>query len=109
MPQIKSRKANVMLLVGILSLCLLQIVLVSATDTSAYDQILKPVQAIYDLVKYAVTVIAGLVLLVAGVTYISSGSDPIKRDKAKNMVMYVLIGLGVIWAAPFVVQLILGT
>ena len=83
--------------------------LVSAADTTAYDQILQPIQAIYDLVKYSVTIIAGLVLLFAGIQYVTSGSDPMKREKAKNMVMYVLIGLAVIWAAPFIVKLVLGS
>jgi len=46
-------------------------------------------------------------MLFAGITYISSGSDPGKREKAKSMVMYVIIGLAVIWAAPFIVDLIL--
>jgi len=76
--------------------------------TPNFDDILRPLMTIYDLVKYAATIIAGLVMLVAGITYISSGSDPGKREKAKNMVMYVIVGLIVIWAAPFVVDLILG-
>lgn len=89
-------------------LALTQLALVSAADQSDYEEILKPLTTIYDLVKYAATVIAGLVMLFAGITYISSGSDPGKREKAKEMVMYVIIGLIVIWAAPFVVDLILG-
>jgi len=94
---------------GLLAIVLLvafQIAFVSAAD---FSEILKPLQTIYDLVKYAATVIAGLVMLFAGFTYISSGSDPGKREQAKNMVMYVIIGLIVIWAAPFVVDLILGS
>ena len=79
--------------------------IVSAAD---FDEILAPLQTIYDLVKYTATIIAGLIMLFAGITYITSGSDPGKREKAKNMVMYVIIGLMVIWAAPFVVELILG-
>jgi len=83
--------------------------LVSAASTDDFAQILQPLQTIYDLAKYAATVIAGLMMLFAGITYITSGSDPGKREKAKNMVMYVIIGLMVIWAAPFVVKLILGS
>ena len=85
-----------------------QLVLVSAADDSDFAEILKPLETIYNLVKYAATVISGLIMLFAGITYISSGSDPGKREKAKNMVMYVIIGLIVIWAAPFVVDLVLG-
>jgi len=109
MAQRKLQKAKgIVLLAAILSLFLLQLFLVSAADTATFDQILKPIQAIYDLVKYAVTIIAGLVLLFAGITYILSGADAGKREKAKNMVMYVIIGLAVIWAAPFIVKLVLG-
>jgi len=110
MPQKKRKKAKeIVLPVAILCLCLFQLALASAADTATFDQVLKPIQTIYDLVKYAVTIIAGLVLLFAGITYIASGSDPGKREKAKNMVTYVIIGLIVIWAAPFAVKLILGT
>ena len=110
MVQEKYKKAKgIMLPAVILALSLLQIVLISAADTATFDQILAPVQAIYDLVKYAVTIIAGLVLLFTGITYIMSGGDAGKREKAKNMFMYVIVGLAVIWAAPFVIKLILGT
>jgi len=111
MSQGKHKKAKAIILPAlILSLFLLQIAFaIAATDTSDFDQIIKPIQSIYDLVKYAVTIIAGLISLFAGITYITSGSDPGKREKAKSMIMYVLIGLAVIWAAPFVVKLILGS
>ncbi len=88
-----------------LALAFTQIVLISAADD--FEEILKPLQTIYDLVKYTATVIAGLIMLFAGLTYMTSGSDLGKRENAKNMVMYVIIGLMVIWAAPFVVDLIL--
>ncbi len=86
-----------------------QLVIVSAATEADFEEILQPIQTIYDLVKYTATVISGLVMLFAGITYIASGSDPGKREKAKNMVMYVIVGLIVIWAAPFVVELILGS
>ena len=106
--QTKPRLLKVLPLAIFMLLVLTQIGMVAAADESDFEQILMPLTTIYNLVKYAATVIAGLVMLFAGVTYISSGSDPGKREKAKNMVMYVIIGLIVIWAAPFVVDLILG-
>src|SRR3989338_4156116 len=110
MPQKKRKKAKaiVLPLALFIGMFVLQLALVSAANAT-YDQILQPVQAIYDLVKYAVTIIAGLVLLFAGITYIMSGSDPGKREQAKNMVMYVIIGLAVIWAAPLIVKLIISS
>jgi cation transport ATPase len=103
-----NRRINPWLISVFLFLFLMQIALISAASDSDFEDILRPLETIYDLVKYAATVISGLVMLFAGITYIMSGSDPGKRDKAKNMVMYVIIGLIVIWAAPFVVDLVLG-
>jgi len=112
MPQKERRKdrKRLMYLLIALSLVFLQVVLVSAAtnNTATYDQILQPIQTIYDLIKYAVTIIAGLVLLFAGITYVTSGADPGKREQAKNMIMYVIIGLAVIWAAPLIVKLVMG-
>lgn len=107
--QTKPRLLKVLPLAIFMLLVLTQVGIVAAADESDFQEILKPLTTIYNLVKYAATVIAGLVMLFAGITYISSGSEPGKREKAKNMVMYVIIGLIVIWAAPFVVDLILGS
>ncbi len=54
--------------------------------------------------KDAATVLRVLFLVFAGVAFITSGSDQAKREQAKKMAGYVLIGLGVIWVAPFVIQ-----
>jgi len=81
---------------------------ISAQDKATFDHILEPVMKVYNLVKYVASVIAVVILLFAGITYMTSGSDPGKREKAKNMAMYVIIGLFVIWAAPMVVNFIIG-
>jgi len=104
----KLSKWKILHLALFLSLVFFQLGLVTAAGQGDFEEILEPLETIYDLVKYAATIVAGLVMLFAGITYISSGSDPGKREKAKNMVMYVIVGLMVIWAAPFVVDLILG-
>jgi hypothetical protein len=108
MAQEKCKGAKrIILLMTIASIFLIQ--LASSADPATYDEILQPIYSIYDFVKYAVTAISGLVLLFAGITYITSGSDVGKREKAKSMIMYVIVGLAVIWAAPFIVKLVLGT
>jgi type IV secretory pathway VirB2 component (pilin) len=81
---------------------------VSAQDKATFDTMLSPVMKIYNLVKYFATAIAVIVLLFAGITYIMSGNDPGKREQAKNMAMYVVIGLIVIWLAPLIVNFIVG-
>ncbi len=79
---------------------------VSAQDQATFNEILKPVLKIYNFVKYIATVLAALVLLFAGITYISGGSDPKKRDQAKSMATYVFVGLIVIWATPLIVNFV---
>ncbi len=77
-------------------------------EQQTFDQILQPVMKIYNLVKYIATAIATMVLLLSGVNYMMSGADPQKRDNAKSMAMYVILGLAIIWAAPLVVSFIVG-
>lgn len=109
-------KKNLMTILVLLALVITPSVLaavdfnkpISEEDEATFDQILAPVLKIYNLVKYIATAIAGIVFLLAGVNYIMSGSDPKKRENAKSMAMYVLIGLIVIWAAPLVVKFIVG-
>lgn len=81
---------------------------ISNEDKEAFDEILEPVMKIYNFVKYSATMIAVMVLLFAGITYITSGADPGKRENAKNMATYVIVGLVVIWAAPLIVNFIVG-
>lgn len=80
----------------------------SSQDQATFDQILEPIMKIYNLVKYFASAIAGIALLFAGTSYMTSGSDPKKRENSKSMAMYVVIGLVVIWAAPLLVSLIVG-
>ena len=81
---------------------------ISAQDKATFDQMLNPVLKIYNFAKYTATVIAVVVLLFAGISYIMSAGDPAKREKAKSMAMYVIVGLVVIWAAPLIVNFIIG-
>lgn len=79
---------------------------ISSEDKATFDQILEPVLKIYNLVKYIATAIATLVLLISGIGYMVSGSDPKKRENAKSMGMYVILGLVIVWGAPLVVNFI---
>ena len=77
---------------------------VSAQDQQTFDQILEPVMKVYNFVKYAATVVAVLFLVFAGITFITSGSDQAKRESAKTMATYIVIGLIIIWVAPLIVS-----
>src|SRR3989338_7969787 len=71
-------------------------------DKAKFDTILSPVMKIYNFVKYISSIVAAIALLWAGITYMMSGGDPKKRENAKNIATYVVIGLVIIWAAPMI-------
>lgn len=81
---------------------------ISEEDQERFDQILNPVLKIYNFVKYAATAIAVVLLVFAGISFITSGGNQGKREGAKMMAMYIIIGLVVIWAAPLIVEFIVG-
>lgn len=75
-------------------------------DTRTFDKILEPVWKIYNFVKYIATAIASIVLVIAGIMYMISGSNMARREDAKHMISFVVVGLVVIWIAPFIVQVL---
>jgi hypothetical protein len=81
---------------------------ISDQDRARFDAILSPVMKIYTFIKYAATVIAVILLVFAGIIFITNGGDVAKREQAKMMIMYIVIGLIVIWVAPLIVQLVTG-
>jgi type IV secretory pathway VirB2 component (pilin) len=79
---------------------------ISNSDKETFDEILEPIMKIYNLIKYSATVLAVILMLFGGITYMTAGSNPGKREQAKNIIMYVVIGLIVIWVAPLIVNFI---
>ena len=57
---------------------------ISEEDKAKFDSILEPVLKIYNFIKYIASVVAGIFLLYAGITYMSSGTDQrnVTRQKA---------------------------
>jgi type IV secretory pathway VirB2 component (pilin) len=111
----KKQTLAILGLVLIVSLMALQFVAavdfsqpISDSDKQSFDNMLEPVLKIYNLVKYAASALAVVILLFAGISYMTSGADPGARERAKSMAMYVIIGLVVIWAAPLIVNFIVG-
>ena len=80
----------------------------SDEDKATFDNILEPVMKVYNFIKYALTVLAVLFLLFAAGTFIISGRDQAKRESAKTMMVYIVIGLIVIWVAPLIVAFMVG-
>jgi type IV secretory pathway VirB2 component (pilin) len=80
---------------------------ITPDEKTKFDEILSPVQKIYNFVKYVATAIAVIFMLYAGISYMTSGNDVKKRDTAKSIFSYVIIGLIIIWAAPLIVGFLL--
>ena len=81
---------------------------ISSQDQAAFDQMLSPVMKIYNFVKYAASVVAVVVMLIAGIMFMASGSDIKKRDNAKSMAGMVIVGLLGVWIAPIGVNYLVG-
>ena len=77
---------------------------ISSDEEAQFDAILAPVMKIYNFIKYAATVIGVLVMVFAGISFVTSGGETGKKESAKNMAIGVVIGLIVIWVAPLVVN-----
>ena len=75
-------------------------------EEAQFDGILEPIMKVYNFVKYAATVVGVLMLVFAGISFVMSGGEQAKKERAKNMAMGVIIGLAVIWVAPIVVEYI---
>jgi hypothetical protein len=79
---------------------------VSAEDEASFDAILAPVMKVYQFIKYAATIIGVLMLVYAGISFVTSGGDQAQKEQAKNTAMGVVIGLILIWVAPLIVEYI---
>ena len=93
-----------LLLLGAFPLVSADVYEVTEDDEEVFDNILEPVGKIYGLVQYGASLVALLFLTYAGISYMSAGNDSKKRDNAKSTAAYVIIGLVVIWASPFLVN-----
>jgi len=75
-------------------------------EEATFDSILSPIMKIYRFVQYAATMIGVLMLAFAGISFVTSGGDQLKKERAKQMATGVVIGLSLIWIAPLVVMYI---
>ena len=72
-------------------------------DINAFNQILEPVMKVYNFVKYSASVLALLFLIFAAISMFTN-DNPMEKDKAKSKIMYIVVGLIVIWIAPISVN-----
>ena len=73
-------------------------------EEEQFDDILAPVMKVYNFIKYAASILGVLMLVFAGISFITAGGETGKKERAKNMAVGVVVGLIVIWVAPLVVK-----
>lgn len=67
---------------------------------------LKPEQVIMGLIQYALIFIGAIALIFViygGILYVTSGGDPEKTTKARNTLLYAIIGIVVVVLAYAIV------
>lgn len=67
----------------------------------------EQVNTFFDEVFIAVGAIAVLLLIIAGLRYITAQGDPAKITQAKNMIMYTIVGVIIAAMAAAIVNFIL--
>jgi hypothetical protein len=68
------------------------------------EQIMEPLNRVYDLVKAIISVVAILAITFAGAKFMFSGDNIQAREGAKSMVGYAIVGLVIVWIAPLLVN-----
>lgn len=61
-----------------------------------------------NLTYFIAGIIAVIVIILAGLSYVTSGNDPSAVSKAKNAILYAVIGLVVILSAFVITQFVIG-
>ena len=76
----------------------------TASGTTAINNIISTVINLFSVI---VGVIAVIMIIYAGLRYITSGGDSAKITSAKNTIVYAIIGLIVVALAQFIVKFVL--
>ena len=87
--------------------CMLAIFLMffqGALAETTTAEITAPLTKILQLVQAIVSIVAVIAITIGGARYMFSGDNIQAREGAKNMLSYAIVGLVVIWIAPFLVS-----
>ena len=77
--------------------------------TTAGGDVSSLVKKIIQILSVVAGIIAVIMIIVAGMKYITSGGDPNKVTAAKKALIYALIGLVIVALAQFMVKYVLST
>lgn len=77
-------------------------------DVNGNDSLEADVGSIINMIIYGIGIVAVIVIIIGGVNYMLSQGDPNKVKKAKDTILYGVIGLVVVLLAFAIVNFILG-
>ena len=83
-------------------------VLNAAGCNNASDKLPSLIQNIVYSIIGVTSVIAVIFVVVGGINYMTSGGDPTKAQKAKNTIIYALIGLAICALSFAIVNFVIG-
>lgn len=94
---------------GMFSVCLLPLVVGAQplpTPIKSTDDIIRTLNNIKDIIGTILGVVVVIIFIWAGVTFVTAEGDPTKLEKAKNRVLYGIIGIIVALLAGGILLLI---
>ena len=78
------------------------------TPTQEQEQAMQEIEGkflgIYWFIRNIITVVAVIAIAYAGLKFMTSGDDPIKRNESKNLMMAIIVGVIIVWAAGYIIQ-----
>jgi len=97
------RFVSVPLLVPLALMLLLAVPFVHAADADL-EKIKEPLDRVYSVIQTLVSVVGVIVISFAGFKFMVSGENLQARESSKHMMGYAVMGLLVIWMAPYLVN-----
>lgn len=79
----------------------------SQTKTNNHDPILVIMKTAIDILSYIIGIVAVIVLIISGLQMIFASSDPQAVAKARNMMIYAVVGVAVAALAQVIVLFVL--
>lgn len=71
-----------------------------------YTDPMDIIKAITGLLQVLAVAVAVIIIIIAGIQYMTSAGSEDKTKKAKNMIVYALIGVAIVTAVNFIIGII---
>lgn len=71
-----------------------------------YDTITEVIDAVANFIAIVSSSIAVVMIIWAGIVYMTSGDNKDRTESAKKTIMWALIGIAIVWSAKFLIDLV---